>query len=234
MTAFRSFLSIIHPKWKLWFIQMAGILGISLLLTSHLKAHPISFEGGWAFMSELESKKQEISVIYSPKWWLGAGIVYDRHHNQHHNQWDLTSIHGAFLARRWNSFAAQGNFYIFGGPGYGQEKNSNSTRKEGFFRLGLQIDYETRRIYSAIRFIENRWMTDSRKIYDSLQLSWGIAPYLAGFNDLNTWFIFKLTTNVNGDNVQYTPTLRFFYQNLFWELGLSLKGDAQASFMMRL
>ena len=59
-------------------------------------------------MSEMSPVNQELSFVYSPKWWLGTGVVFDRGTDR----WKLTSLHLAFLAKRWNLPAAQ-EIFIF-------------------------------------------------------------------------------------------------------------------------
>ena len=102
--------------WKKRKKQMVfGLFTILCLIvfSESLIAHPVSFEGGTALMSEMSPVNQELSFVYSPKWWLGTGIVFDRNTER----WKLTSLHFALLAKRWNLPEAQGNFYLFGGTG---------------------------------------------------------------------------------------------------------------------
>ena len=209
-----------------------------LVLPMVLKAHPVSFEDGYSLMSDMGPINQETSFVYSPKWWLGTGLIFDKSMDQSgrfpiptkYGPWSLTSLHLAFLAKRWNLPQAQGNIYIFGGPGV--SKSQQGSGDNYFYRLGIQADYETRRIYMAIRYLENRFF-DHQKIYDRLDLAVGFAPYLAKFDEFSSWVLLKLRTDTYFENPLGIPTLRFFYRNFLWEMGMDFKGNSHFGFMAR-
>ena len=194
-----------------------------------LQAHPVSFEGGTALMSEMSPVNQELSITYSPKWWLGTGIIFDRNTKN----WELTSLHLAFLAKRWNLPEAQGNFYLFGGPGFSRIKQKTENEEKSFYRMGIQADFETRRIYFSGRFIENRLFSENEKIYNRLDLTSGFAPYLADFDELNSWVLLRIRTNISFHDPLTIMMIRFFYRNFLWELGQDFNGNSHLNFMIR-
>ncbi len=200
-----------------------------LTFSENLKAHPVSFEGGSAIMSEMSPVNQELSFVYSPKWYLGTGLVFDRNTEN----WNLTSLHLALLAKRWNLPEAQGNLYFFGGPGFSQLKQKPNNKKNFFYRMGVQADFETRRIHIAARLTENRLFSENKKIYNRLDLTTGFAPYLANFDELNSWVLFRLRTNVHFHKPLAIVIVRFFYKNFLWELGQDFRGNSHLNFMVR-
>lgn len=201
-----------------------------LLYQSITLAHPVSFEGGTSLMSQMNPVNQEINLVYSPKWWFGTGVVFDRKTDER----ELTSVQFAYLAKRWNLPEAQGNLYFFGGPGYAKTDMSDPVlSEEPFYRLGFQADYETRRIYTAIRYTENRFIDDGELIYSRLRLAAGFAPYKAGYDELNSWVILRTFFDSSMNETQWVPTLRFFYKNFLWEIGQDFKGRSQFNFMVR-
>lgn len=204
---------------------------ILLLFPVFSWAHPVSFEDGFSIMSEANEMVQEGSFIYSPKWWLGTGLVVEKLDQERM----YTSAHIGWLVKRWNLEEAQGNFYLFGGPGYFNHKSpQGSTEKDGgFLRLGAQADYETRRIYTALRYTERRDFSRFDLLDDRFEASLGFAPYLANFSELNSWVIFRAMALERFEYIDYVPTLRFFYQNFLWEVGMSFRGMAQVNFMVR-
>ena len=144
-------------------MRLLFLLSLTLCFIK-VDAHPVSFEGGTSLMSEMSPLNQEISLIYSPKWWLGTGLIYDRKTDSR----ELISAQLAYLAKRWNLPESQGNVYIFGGLGgskIGIEIDPDAEFDEAFYRLGLQADFETRKVYTAIRYVENRLTADSDLIY---------------------------------------------------------------------
>ena len=50
----------------------------------------------------------------------------------------------------------------------------------------------------------------------------GIAPYLANYNDLNTWIMFQVDHHpAKHDHFVATPLIRFFYKTYLFEVGYS-------------
>ena len=189
-----------------------------------LYAHPTTYEGGFSIMSEMSKKKQETLFIYSAKYWLGTGLVFVKSPDTPY----LISSQIGFLIKRWNLPSAQGNIYFFGGLAHFLE---NKTRL--IYRLGGQLDYETRRIYSFIKYTEHRFFENNKEIQDELNLAFGVAPYVAEFDELNSWIIVKVVISDRFNKKSYVSLLRFFYKNFLWEIGQSLNGNPEFNFMIR-
>ncbi len=201
-----------------------------LLLPLASFSHPSSYEGGFDFMGSSHQKFQSVELIYSPKYWLGTGLITERSPDS----WESTSIQIGYLAKRWNLPAAQGNFYILAGPGYGTRFNQDDTKvTDLLYRVGLQGDYETRRIYTFAKYTEQRFFNTNGLINNRLELRAGYAPYLAKFTELNSWVILKTVFTNEFKDVNYTPTVRLFYKNFLVDIGLDLDGEAQLNFMVR-
>jgi len=182
-------------------------------------------------MSELHSEIQEVSAVYSPKYWLGLGLVTMRSPEK----FELASAQLGWLVNRWNLPGAQGNLYLLGGLGHGKlESNVLSLGQEGaIYRLGAQADFETRRIYAFVRYVEHRFNENKRLLNNQLAAAVGFAPYLGRFDGLNSWVIFKVVARNEFEDFLYIPTLRFFYQNFLWEIGQDFDGNSQFNFMVR-
>jgi hypothetical protein len=199
------------------------LLLIKLFIPLVALAHPVSYEGSYMVASDNSKASSEYMLIYSKKYWLGYGIVAHRFDE------DWAYIPQlSILAKRWNLPEAQANIYIYGG--YGQLDLENG-HTEGITRLGTQIDYETRKVYSAIKV--KRFDTLDDYNTDIYTLQAGFAPYIAGFNDLNTWLIGEWTYNPEyQSHAEASLLLRFFYKNVFWELGSNTNGDPMFNFMV--
>ena len=201
-----------------------------LLWTKSVYAHPTSFEGGFAIMSEMSRKDQEVSIVYSPKYWLGSGVVFIRSPEK----FNIITSQIGWLVKRWNLPEAQGNAYLFGGIGYGiLKQNTEQEISSGMYRLGVQLDYETRRIYTFTRYVEHRFFEDNKRINDQFSAALGFAPYLGEFDELNSWVIFKFIASDRFNDRAYILMLRLFYKNFLWEIGQDLDGNAQLNFMIR-
>ncbi|MGH1467730.1 MAG: hypothetical protein ACRBBP_02475 [Bdellovibrionales bacterium] len=215
---------------------MKYLVSFGLLLYLNLSpqtalGHPSSYEGGYALMSELHPENQELSIVYSPKYWLGLGLVTMRSPDK----FELATTQVGWLVNRWNLPEAQGNFYLLGGLGHGKlEAGRSSLGQEGtIYRLGAQADFETRRIYTFLRYVEHRFTDGGDLLNNQLAAAVGFAPYLGEFDKLNSWVIFKLITSNEFNDFIYLPMLRFFYKNFLWEIGQDFDGNSQFNFMVR-
>jgi hypothetical protein len=204
-------------------------------------AHPVSYEGGYSLMTQMSSQKSETMIVYSPKWYYGLGAVYEQMKPTPNLQSDvmLTSSQLSWLVNRWNLDDAQGNIYLFGGPGYAHftDEAVSNFKSGGFYRLGLQADFETRKVYTMFRFIENRLFqsnpNQSNLIFNQLDFRLGYAPYIANYNQLNSWIILNLRTNTEFNKITVIPTLRFYFNNFLWELAQDFDGNSYLNFMTR-
>jgi hypothetical protein len=61
----------------------------------------------------------------------------------------------------------------------------------------------------------------------------GFSPFKADFNSLQSWAMLQLWSDpVTSQELKVTPLLRFFYQNVLWEMGASTKGDMMLNLMV--
>jgi hypothetical protein len=193
-----------------------------ILLSFAAFGHPVAYEGAFSFMSQNTSFQTENTLVYSPKYWLGVGVKH-----QQMKEEKRTNIHLGYLVKRWNEFDSQANVYFFGGPGF--EKSEGESRY--FTRYGAQADWESRKYYTLIKFNGTKSKTTTTETY---QARVGFAPYIAGFDDFNSWLILDVKHNPKFDNeTVITPTLRMFYKNVLWETGVSLKKEWMLNFMIR-
>lgn len=194
-------------------------------------AHPVTFEGGSVLMGEVSGPVQMYSAAYSPRWWLGGGASVESFEQER----VYSSVHLGLLVKRWNLEHAQGNFYIFGGPGYYTHRVQGIVVDDGgFSRWGVQADFETRRFYSNVRYSERRTFDGFESLDNLFDASVGFAPYLAGYTELNSWLILRY---MDGDKLSQSmviPMIKFFYKNYLWEFGVSTRGDTMVNFMVHL
>lgn len=230
---------VLHTCLKTLGLKSGAIFTIVYLsLAPSAFAHLVSYEGGAEVMVEsMGSMRSQLSAIYSPKWWLGTGVVYDRISPQVGQKLDVYTVQAAVLLRRWNSPNAQGNFYLHLGTGHmkAQQVGFEDTQ-DMVMKYGLRLDYETRRVYTAVEYFSILGLQDenqNKNLADSLMLSVGIAPYIAQYEDLNTWFIAKVMWRNDFKNIEIFPAARFFFKNVLWEVGQSLNGETLFAFMMR-
>lgn len=218
-------------------------LVLSALFTATATAHPVAFEGAWQLMLGGTEMVQsaELYHSYTPQAAFGFHLMrFDGSHGDplylpshpghggDHGEDDLfAGLQHNWLLKRWNLPDAQANVYLGVAAGIAKEEgNSWSPAGLGFFRA----DYETRRVFTAF---ESKFAGAEDVSRGIASASFGIAPYEAEFDQLNTWIILQFE-HVSGmeDDLEIIPKLRFFKGNYFLEAGCSLDGDPLLNFMV--
>jgi hypothetical protein len=192
-----------------------------LLLTSMIsialpaQGKPLSYVGGTMVMQENDETGHTLSIDYTfdPHFALGLYSKYEI--NQSHEFW-MTGPQVNLLLKRWNLPEGQGNLFAMTGVGEARQ----GSRTEPAAWLTLLGDYETRRVFFSY---ESRFMY-TRDIEKSVwQRSYaGFAPYLANYDQLNTWLLIRLDHHpAKSDHFVVTPVIRFFYKTIWLEAGYS-------------
>lgn len=182
-------------------------------------------------MVDMSRPLQNYSLLYSPKWWMGAGAVVETVDQER----VYSSAQVGFLLKRWNWEDAQANIYFIGGAGYYTNRVNGAVIDDGgFSRVGTQWDYETRRVYVNARYIERRSFDGFEELDNLVDVAVGFAPYAGNYEDLNTWVILRYMDGRDMQESMISPTLRFFYRNYLWEVAMSTRGEPQMNFMIHL
>jgi hypothetical protein len=195
---------------------------ISFFLARGVLAHPVAFAGATSFMSLNMNGLSENTLVYSPTYYLGTGL---KHVQTNQEKW--SNLHLGYLVKRWNKLDSQSNIYLFGGPGIHWKQN----QREYFTRVGAQMDWENRRLYFMGRYSGAHSKLGN---FEQYQVRAGLAPFLAGFNELNAWIILQAQhVPQRPQETMITPLMRFFYKNVLWEMGSSVSGDWLLNLMVR-
>lgn len=206
--------------------RLAGVFGLlSAGAISSAFAHPVSFAGSTSVMSWNSPMMSDQWVTYSATPRVAVTARYLAFRNDAgKKEFYLPQVN--FLLKRWNEMDSQANIYLMGS--YGLEKKPNTSQAAA---LGaVEADWESRKYYTALKaqFLDTK---SGNIFYARARL--GVAPYLGEFNELHTWFILQAERQKEFlDSIEITPTLRFFYRNVLWELGASLKGNLALNFMI--
>jgi hypothetical protein len=177
-------------------------------------AKPLSYVGGTMVMQENDETGHTLSIDYTfdPHFALG---LYSKYEINQDEFW-MAGPQLNWLLKRWNLPEGQGN--IFAMSGGGQARQGNRSEPAAWFTL--LGDYETRRVYFSY---------ESRFVYarDIEKSAWqrayaGFAPYLADYEQLNTWLLLRLDHHpAKHDHFVVTPVIRFFYKTIWLEAGYS-------------
>jgi hypothetical protein len=209
------------------FFPRLGALALGLVATS-LAAKPIAFADGSTVMLETGAGMQEAQAFHAPAYWWSAGGGWLRLEDGTGGvDRRIRYLRANLLVKRWNLPAAQANVFAWGGVGQASGSGFDghaSTRNAGF-----QVDYETRRFYSALRSDLQESERFSHRI-DTLQL--GVAPYAHDYDDIATWLVLQgRHTSHLSDGIEPALLLRFFKGGTWVEIGSDADGRLQAMAM---
>lgn len=211
-------------------LRRAAFALLALLLPLAAAAKPIAFANGTTAMAEYGAgTMNEVQLFHAPRHWysLGGGWLElaseDRTRHRH-----VAYLRGNLLARRWNLPAAQANVFTWGG--LGRATGNDFTGSVTARNLGVQADYETRRVYAALRSDLQESRRFSHRI-DTLQLGW--APYAHDYDTLATWFVVQGRRYTGGlyDGTETALLVRFFKGGTWVEVGATTDGKLQAMAM---
>lgn len=200
------------------------VLAALFLLTSPLalRAHPVTYEDGLALMSWNTSMMtdQWIGYSFSPRYSLTARYLALRD-GQEQQEYYLTQAN--WLVKRWNAVGSQANVYLSGAAGVRRDDDTAVGTALG----AAEADWESRRYYTSAKY---QLMAQGLEYY---RVRVGMAPYLGEFKDLHTWVMLQVENQPEFlGPVQVTPLLRFFKDNVLWEVGASLRGQMMFNFMV--
>ena len=191
---------------------------------------PIAYAHGTTVMAEYGGgTMNEAQIFYAPKYFWSLGLGYtELDSNMQDKRREITYARANYLAKRWNLEAAQANIFMWGGMGNAYVSETNT--HDFTWNAGGQVDYETRRVYGALKTDLFHSAAFSHRI-DTLQL--GIAPYEHDVDTLATWFVVS-GRRYSGDMHEGTEVallLRFFKKKTWIEAGATTDGKLQAMAM---
>jgi hypothetical protein len=186
-----------------------------LLALAETQAKPLSYVGGTMVMQENDETGHTLTIDYTfdPHFALGVYSKYEI--NQRDNFWMVGPTLNT-LIKRWNLPDGQGNIFNMTGAGMARQ----GSRNEPAAWTTMMVDYETRRLFASyeVRFMYARDIESS--VWQRAYL--GAAPYLANYDQLNTWTLIRLDHHpAKHDHFVVTPVLRFFYKTFWLEVGYS-------------
>jgi hypothetical protein len=210
------------------FLMSLSLLVAFLALPNVSSAHPVAYAGSNSIMTWNNKEMSEWMYAHSFTSHYALAARYFRNDTRDGER-EFYIPQFNFLLKRWNELESQGNVYL--SIGHGGEVVGTSFKDTSL--LDFEADWESREYYISFKqeaLLANR--DSSLNIYTT-RLRGGFAPYLANFNELNSWFILQLEKS-NKSKMEYTitPLIRLFYKNVLVETGMNQKGDAQLNFMV--
>ncbi len=209
---------------------LVGLL-LSLFSLSSL-AHPVIYKGGTMLASQNMSMFSDNQINYSfhQKWATGLNLWRFNREDGKTAEFGLVRLN--HLLKRWNTDDSQANIYLVSGAGYATSNFSDTSTKLGYLG-GVETDWETRTLFTSLKYYHFNapTLTD----VSMTQARIGYSPTIADFDKLQTWVMLQgMYMGKVDDNVVVTPLLRFFYQNVLWEVGSSLRSEWFMNFMVHI
>lgn len=217
-----------HISRKSKAMVAALLIGISVFVgtASNAEAKPISYVNGFMVMQENDETGHTLSLDYTIDPSLAVGLYAKKESGDK----DFTTVGPQvnYLVKRWNFPGAQGNIFSMTGAGVSHWKGDD----EFSAWTGILADYETRRIFTSYE-IRGMYAGDFEKsVWQRARV--GFAPYLANYDDLNTWFMVQVDHHpAKEENVVVTPLVRFFYKTTLVEAGYSSNNRAMLNWVLQ-
>lgn len=195
---------------------------------SPASAAPMGYKGSTMAMGDFSPTWQESWVNYAltPRDAVGVGGVHMQADDETKVR-TLAEVNYTRLLKRWNLPHAQANVWLFAGAGSVRGNDFSGSRL--MWAPGLQLDYETTRVYLA----------GTARLYRARDLNHDVASVRAGFSfyevdydQIQPWLVVE-ARRMRGlsDQTEVTPMLRLIHKRYFVELGVSNSEQARANFM---
>lgn len=174
------------------------------------------------FSTENQEDSINWQVSYSLRHWFSLGVDY-AYDNMTPTEpaKNYVLARANYLVKRWNAPDSQGNIYIYGGGGALEQGGEKDTA----WLYGLDADWETRKIYTAAKaqFLDS----SDTQLQSMYQARLGIAPYVTSFDKLHTWVIAQIQyyPEAYDEKWRVGPVMRFFIDNVLWEMGVTSRGS---------
>lgn len=179
-------------------------------------------------MGDLSRNWQEsfVNYAFTSRDAIGVEGIAMRSDDQLLNRQAL-SLTYTRLAKRWNMPEAQANVWLF--AGLGTIKGNGFANQQTLYSPGVQVDYETTRVYVAATA---RLYRASGINHDYASVRAGFSFYEAGYEESQPWLVVE-ARRMRGlsDRTEITPMLRLISSRYFLEAGVSNQRQVRFNFM---
>ena len=206
------------------------LLFLYLTFIHTLCARPVSYLGGWTFMTYNNYDSNSALLHYSPKSKYSIGYKSEYWQKK---EYFLNSINLNYLIKRINKKRSQANIYVKSGLGIISSDYANYENKnEVAGHLEISTDWETRRYF--VSYLSKAIKSESIDNTYIQRARFGIAPYIADYGKLHTWIMCALKhMPENEDTITPEVILRLFKSTNLMEIGLDKKKNLAFNFIKR-
>jgi hypothetical protein len=209
-------------------IFLALITTCPFFIGNSALAGPMGFKDSTMFMEDFSSNWRDTWVNHAvtPHDAFGIGTLYMRSDDKTLTR-DMTELTYTRLLKRWNFPAAQLNIWL---PiGAGEIHGNDFSGSKMAFTPGLQMDFETQRIYFAANY--RAYRADDIN-HDFSSVRGGFSFYETGYNETQPWLVVEARRMHDlSDETEITPMLRLINKRYFVELGYSNMDETRFNIM---
>jgi hypothetical protein len=204
---------------------MALCLG---LIGATIHAAPMGFVGSQMAMGDFSPNWREawVNHAFTPRDAIGVGGIYMRSDDKQTTR-DVAELTYTRLLSRLNLPHAQANAWLIVGAGGVRGNDFDGTR--ALIAPGLQLDYETTRIYLAGfgRLYRAKGVNND---YGAVRA--GFSFYTVEYEETQPWFVVEARRMRDlSDKTEITPMLRLINKDYFVEAGVNTDGQGRFNFM---
>ncbi len=206
-------------------MRLLALFLLVFVLSHPAQARPVSYPGGWTFMTMNDVDNNSLHLHYSPTAKYSIGW---RHEYLRDLKASVDSLQWNHLIKRWNGAGYQANTYLKSGIGVAYDDGEY----EPAVFTGFAADWETRRWFTSY---ENRFFHagDIDK-FAKHKARVGVAPYIGDYGDIHTWLMLQTDYDAGlKDDFSVTPLVRFFKGPDMLEVGVNLDGGGMLNFVHR-
>lgn len=208
------------------------LISLSVLGEPLAEARPIFAKGVWALMSWNRPDLNEVIGTYSLTPAVSFGGRYLRLPVSGEATRELYLPQASLLFWRYNDVDFQSNLYGSAGLGLDHLSAPGSGASYSKAVFGdLEADFETRSIYASAEYQAVR--LSSLNPLGVIRGRAGFAPYTTEIEGFHSWLLLQVESHPGSkDAASVTPMLRFYYQNVLFEVGSSLRGEWSFNWMV--
>lgn len=189
---------------------------------------PMGFKSSWMVMSDLGPNSKEVFVNYAltSRNAVGASTLYMRADDGSKSR-QLVEATYTRRVKRWNLPYAQANIWFLGG--LGTVKGNDFSGYKTIASPGLQVDYETTRIYAGATARAYRAKGIN---HDFASARVGFSFFEVDYDETQPWLILEVRrTKGLSDKTEVTPMLRLIHKRYFVESGVNNFAQGRINFM---
>jgi hypothetical protein len=205
----------------------AGLLAAFAALGA--SAAPMGFKGSTMAMADFSPDWREAGAnrAFTARDAIGVGGLFMRSDDEA-RQRTLAEVTYTRLVERWNLAHAQANVWLFAGAGTMRGNDFPGARFA--WTPGLQLDYETTRVYLAATA---RLYRAASLNHDFGSVRMGFSFYEADYDEVQPWFVLEARRMRQlSDKTEITPMLRVIHNRYFVEFGINNGRQARANLMV--